>query len=504
MSYRRAIWPFGLSIAMAIGLVMGYWLADNGQRNEMGQWQKIDQVLQYVEHDYVDSVSRVSLENDAIAYLLQRLDPHSYFIPSDDLAAVNEPLDGGFQGIGVQFKMDRDTVYIIKTIEDGPAESAGILAGDRIITVGPDTIAGQAMNTAQIMSMLKGPSGSEVEVGVKRGDQWLAATITRGEIALNSIDAAFKIDDSTAYVRLSKFSKTTMDEFVERVYPMAPVKNVILDLRGNGGGMLDAAIALSDEFLSSELLITYTEGKSRPKKEYRATSNGMFEQSKLYVIIDRYSASASEVLAGAMQDHNRAVIYGKRSFGKGLVQEQNQWSDGSATRLTVARYFTPNGRSIQRSYETEESREAYFGTLDSAIAGGIIPDVPVARDTAGITWLYAEIVHRGLITAFAYQFRDGRMDELSKITEHEALGVIARDTVTHRDLKEFMATKGVEVNEKEWNRSKELISFRLQSVLVRSLLTDQAYHQLMATRDPAISAVMNDIKKPRPEKSEAL
>lgn len=488
-------------------MAIGFWLgarfrASYSDNPVAAGWQKIEQVLQYVEHDYVDTVSRQTLEDEVIAYLLQRLDPHSYYISPEEVQAMNEPLEGGFEGIGIQFNLRNDTIYVINTIGGGPSEKAGVLPGDRIIGVDGDTIAGRGLSNESVMALLKGPSGSKVSVQLLRGpsEQVYAYEITRGEIPLNSIDAAYHLNDSTIYVRLSRFAKTTTAEFRERVYPLknARTRYFVLDLRGNGGGFLDAAVELADEFLPDEKLVTYTEGKARPRLEYFATGDGEFEHTQLYVLIDHYSASASEIFAGAVQDHKRGIIIGKRSFGKGLVQEQSEWADGSATRLTVARYYTPNGRSIQRPYDSFSYDDEYYSlSEDSAHQGGIVPDIDVKRDTAGITWLYAEIVHRGLLNDFVYHYRDVHFNTLRNLSLSQYIGTITEEQILE-SLRDYLVAHGVVIDEVEWQRSAPYMAARSKALMARSLYNDEAYYILFNPTDAVIRVVLEKIKSRNP------
>ncbi|GAB5538366.1 MAG: S41 family peptidase [Salibacteraceae bacterium] len=492
----KAILPVALAIAMILGIVLGRGLRQPESSMKSSDWEKIDQILHYVESDYVDEVSRTELEEDAIVYLLQRLDPHSHYISQDELAAVNEPLQGSFQGIGVQFNLNGDTVYIINTIDGGPSEKAGIKAGDKLIAVEDQIIAGVGITNTDVMKLLKGESGTQVHVSLLRNREKLEKTITRGEVALPSIDAAYTMDDTIIYIKLNRFSQNTFNEFKDRVYPLktGASKHFILDLRGNGGGLLDVASDIADEFLEDGKLITYTEGKSRPRTEFYATSQGEFEAVNLYLIINGYSASASEIIAGAMQDHKRATIYGKQSFGKGLVQEQNEWADGSATRLTVARYYTPNGRSIQREYESISN----LGSIDSLTGdprGGIRPDVEVLRDTAGITWLFAEMVHRGLISNFVYEFRDKHSDSLQQIGL-AGFNTLAMDSTLIEQFGLYAAEQKLEIDSTEWRRSQGLIVHRLKALMVRNVFSEQDYIKVQNQMDPAIRAILNDIKTP--------
>jgi len=497
----------GIPLLLATAMVMGFWLGlrFNGSMpgsHEPAGWQKIEQILQYVEQDYVDTVSRQTLEDEVIAYLLQRLDPHSYYISPDEVQAMNEPLEGGFEGIGIQFNLRNDTIYVINTVAGGPSERAGLQPGDRIIGVDGDTIAGRDLSNKKVMALLKGPTGSKVSVQVLRGGdaKALSYDITRGEIPLNSIDAAYHYNDSTIYVRLSRFSKTTLAEFRDRVYALKNKSSqyFILDLRGNGGGFLDAAVDLADEFLSAGKLVTYTEGKARPRLEYHATGEGAFENVKLYVLIDHYSASASEIFAGAIQDHKRGVIIGKRSFGKGLVQEQSEWADGSATRLTVARYYTPNGRSIQRPYSSFSPDIDYYSeNADSAQQGGIVPDLEVKHDTAGVTWLYAEIVHRGLLNDFVYHFRDAHYSALKDISLSAFVRTVTNEQILQA-LHEYLRAHNLAINEAEWKRSAPYIATRSKALIARSLFDDEAYYIIFNPSDASVQAALEVIKNRNP------
>lgn len=490
---KKAALPFLLGLAMAIGVWLGSGLQSPfAGLNQNPTRQKLDQIMQYVEQDYVDTVSREKLEDELIAYLLQRLDPHSYYIGEEDLQAMQEPLEGGFEGIGVSFNLRNDTIYIINTVKGGPSEKAGIQPGDQIVGVNGDTIAGTGLDNRRVMALLKGPAGSEVQVQIKRPktEKWLSFDLTRGSIAINSIEAAYMINDTTAYVKLVRFAKTTTQELQDRVYPLSQnAKHIVIDLRNNGGGVLDAAVDLADEFLEKGKLITYIEGKNRPRKDYVATENGRFEKAKVSVIIDQYSASASEVFAGAIQDQKRGKIIGRQSYGKGLVQEENEWSDGSATRLTVARYYTPNGRNIQREYESISSSN--YNLNDTIDEGGITPDIEMERDTVGVTWLYAEIVHRGLLNDFVYAYRDKHFDELKNLS---AEAFISKESIENlgEEFKEYVIEHDVIMDEAEWQKSHDRMLTRVKALLARSLFDDEVYYQIYNTMDPYVLRAVSE------------
>jgi len=487
---------------MAIGLWLGSGIRHPFKNHKPSEnWNKVEQILQYVENDYVDNVSREKLENEVIAYLLQRLDPHSLYISGDNLDAANESLEGNFEGVGVQFNLRDDTIYIVNVIPGGPSEKAGLRSGDLIVKVDTSVIAGTELTNQKVMGLLKGPSGSKVKVGVKRpGEKELMEfSIQRGQVPISSFDAIYKLNDSTIYLRLAQFSLTTYDEFQKRVYPLYTdqVSSFILDLRGNGGGVLDAAVALADEFLVDGQLITYTEGKNRPKREYFASDEGKFEDVALSVIIDGYSASASEIFAGAMQDLGRATIVGRRSFGKGLVQEQNEWDDGSATRLTVARYYTPNGRSIQKPYE---SFSGHLTGPNDTVEGGITPDWWVENDTTGITWFYAELVHSGLLNEFSYAHRDAHFKALKAMGPDDYIDQMEADSFQGA-LKEFLKSKSVPFLEQEWDRSIHKIVIRSKALIGRSIFSDEVYFKLINQTDPFVSKAQKEMKKPKPKTS---
>lgn len=479
-------------MALAVAMLFGVWLG-RGMLPESagGSHQKLLQMLQYVENEYVDSVGADALEAEVIAYLLQRLDPHSYYIDPENLASMNEPLEGGFEGIGIHFSLRGDSIYVVNTIAGGPAEQAGLMAGDRIVSVNGQQLS--MPTNSEVTALLKGPTGTEVNVSVARksASALLSFTVARGSVALESIEAAYLLNDTTVAVKLARFSKTTMEEFKTRVYPLqhAGIKHFVLDLRGNGGGYLDAAISLADEFLGEGQLITYTEGKARPREDFFATNVGRFEQQRLSVLIDSYTASASEIFAGAMQDHRRATIIGHRSFGKALVQEQNEWADGSATRLTVARYFTPLGRSIQRPYVPFQPSDAYYFDQPDTAVGGIVPDVEVAQDTSAFAWFFADLMRSGLMLDFVYHHRDANANQLSAFTGDGFVESFDAQTLPQSCF-DYMKSKGFETDMKVKAAWHPLLALRLKAALGRSLFGDEVYFRLLYTTDPVVAAAL--------------
>jgi carboxyl-terminal processing protease len=361
------VWlPLLFSIVMIAGMFIGYRIKENMPGRGFFYVEKrrpVQEVINLIETKYVDDVNTDSLADKAIEVILGQLDPHSVFISAFELSEIKEELAGKFYGIGVEYKILNDTINILNVLKDGPADKAGMLVGDQILQVGDSIVAGVTITAERIRKFLRGDGGSKVKLKLLRNDNIKWITVIRGMIPLYSLDAAYMITDTIGYIRLNKFAETTYKEFMEATEKLKKqgMKSMILDLRDNGGGVLTEATDIADEFLSGDRIITYTEGKHSRKKEYRCKREGLFEKGKVVVLANDGTASASEVLIGALQDWDRATIIGRRTFGKGLVQEQYELSDGSGVRLTVARYYTPLGRSIQKSYS--EGTQAYYDEL---------------------------------------------------------------------------------------------------------------------------------------------
>jgi len=436
---KLQVWlPFFFAVSMAAGMFLGYKLRDkmpwpSSGMFRMGNSGQFQEVMDLVNSRYVDPVRPDSLREIAIEEVLSGLDPHSVYIPPKNLASVNEDLAGKFEGIGVEFNIYEDTVHILNVLRGGPSEKAGLMAGDRIIRVESESVTGKGITADRIRSLLRGPRASKVSVTVLREGRSLPFTITRGFIPLFALDASYMTDPGTGYIRLNKFSETAYEEFMEALEKLKGqgMTKLILDLRENGGGILDEAVEMADEFLDGDKLIVYTEGRHHPRREYKCRRRGLFEQGELVLLLNESSASASEVLAGALQDWDRAVIIGRRSFGKGLVQEQYNLSDGAALRLTVARYFTPLGRSIQKPYDKgspaydEEILERYnrgeLQNQDSGLVpkgkayrtgkgktvyggGGITPDLFVGVDTTAMDSSVTALYRRNTLGKFVYGY----------------------------------------------------------------------------------------------------
>lgn len=431
---KLQVWlPLLLSLMMIAGMFIGYKIKENMPGRGFFYTEKrkpVQEVINLIEKKYVDAVGVDSLSDKAIEALLDQLDPHSVFIPASHFQDFKDDLNGEFYGIGIEYKILADTINIIGVVKTGPSEKAGILVGDKMIKVGDSIVAGVKITTEKIKRFLRGSGGSKIDIQIFRNPDMKNITVSRGMIPVYSVDAAYMIDTGTGYIRLNKFSDNTYKEFMTAAEKLkkAGMQNMVLDLRDNGGGILTEATDIADEFLSGDKLITYTDGRHTSKKEYTTAREGIFETGKLVVLVDEGSASASEVLSGALQDWDRATIVGRRTFGKGLVQEQFDLSDGSGVRLTVARYYTPLGRSIQKSYtngtamysQEINSRflkgEVYrdsvrqlsgkqYKTKNGKIVyggGGISPDVFVPLDSVNYSAELSKAYIRGTINDFAY------------------------------------------------------------------------------------------------------
>lgn len=466
--------------------------------------KKVATTMAVIENFYVDKVDDAKLAEDAVKSLLEKLDPHSTYISADEVREMNEPLEGNFDGIGISFNMLTDTLYVIETIAGGPSEKVGLKAGDKIIYVNDSLIAGVKRSTKYVMSQLKGPKGTKVDVKVLRKgvSDLLDFRITRAKIPVYSIDASYMVDASTGYIRVIRFGATTSKEFREALLKLQKLgmKNLILDLEYNGGGYMDPAIDLADEFLDKGKLIVYTEGRRQSKQEWRSTEKGLFEKGKLVILINEGSASASEILSGAVQDWDRGVIVGRRSFGKGLVQRPIPLPDESMIRLTVARYYTPTGRSIQKPYTNGDFKSYNMDVLErynkgemmhaDSIhfpdslkyktmvkqrivygGGGIMPDYFIPADTSSYTPLFRNMVMRGVLNKVAYSEIDNRRDEvLAKYPDKELFfkNFVVSDDLLSR-VKEAIAEEKLEYKEDEFEKSKPNINLQLKALIARDV-----------------------------------
>lgn len=487
---------------------------------------KLSSILSYIENEYVDTVDINELSEAAIPELISHLDPHSVYIPARDLQKFNEPLQGNFSGIGIQFNMIEDTVAVVNTIPNGPSEIVGLMAGDRIVEVDDSLIAGKNLSTDQIIRKLKGKKGSIVEVGViRRGEnEMLEFEIVRDDIPLYSVDVAYMLEEDIGYMKISNFSQTTYQEFMEGIEKLHQkgMKKLILDLRGNGGGIMDAATNIADQFLEENNLIVYTQGKNHPRFDIYSTSKGVCKEDEVVVLIDEFSASASEILAGAIQDNDRGTIVGRRSFGKGLVQEQIEFRDGSALRLTIARYHTHTGRSIQKPYEPGDDdyyKDIYnrfehgeFEIIDSIQfadslkyetpggnivygGGGIMPDVFIPVDTVGISPYFQKIRSMGLIYRFAFDYTDQLRSKMQGLSTAEEISDYLELNTNYFDhFLSYAENKGVKRVQDDITQSEEIIRVQIKAYIARNLIDNEGYFPIISKIDNTLQEAVTIMK----------
>lgn len=471
------------------------------------QLQKLVQAYRYVDAAYVDSLDTAPLVEEAIRGMLMRLDPHSAYLSADEMKGVDESFDGSFGGIGIEFNVLGDTIVVVNTIAGGPSAQVGLLPGDRIVAIDGQRAVG--LNRTEVPGRLRGPSGTQVRLEVLRHavKEPLAFTVTRGEIPLHTVDAAYEVDRTTGYIKVNRFGRTTMQEFVEAFKEMKGVRSLILDLRGNGGGMLDQAVAMANFFLPRGSRIVSTEGRAVPPHAYTAPVDGAFLDGPVVVLIDENSASASEIVAGALQDWDRAVIVGRPSFGKGLVQRQFRLGDGSAIRVTVARYHTPSGRVIQRPYERGHREEYYaahrerlVGEREDSVAaeaprfetlrkhrpvyggGGIRPDVRVEADTAGQTAYWQALMRHGVVNELVLRYLDRERPQLAArypdFERFEADFAVSLEMMD--ELTALAAARGVEPAS-DAAESDALLKLQIKALVAERLFPREGFYRVMNT-----------------------
>ncbi len=528
----KFILPVLFSMVLIIGLWLGSLLSKNTFQNSANSFHqgrandKINSLIDYIEYQYVDTINKKDLVEKTIASLLQNLDPHSSYIPAADFSIVNEPLEGNFDGIGVEFNIINDTIRVITPIQGGPSEKIGIKSGDKIILVEGKKFAGIKITNKEVFTALRGKKGSIVTVSIMRSGikELLKFKITRDAIPLYSLDSYYMLNNTIGYIKISKFSATTYDEYLNAFNDLSTkgMRKLILDLRGNPGGYLTAAVDLCDEFLSKGLQIVYTQGKANPRKTYKATDRGSFENNPLVILIDEGSASASEIVAGAVQDNDRGTIIGRRSFGKGLVQDQLQLPDGSAIRLTIARYYTPTGRCIQKpydnadAYETEEYERYTHGELlneDSVKldksktfitangkkvygGGGIMPDIFVPIDTAKTNTFVNKAFYMGAINTFAFEYTDKNRKRLNAFPSANAF--IENFEISPAINEEFFAycTKlNLQAELKDKAKIIKSLNPYLKALIGRNMFDKDAYYPIINQGDNSIMKAVEYLEK---------
>ncbi len=515
---RRSLWPAVAGVLFVLLLLTRYCDSNNSRREleiRAGQWDKLMLILGEIDRNYVDTLDYSKITEATIPLLLEKLDPHSVYLPPQELKNAEEELQGNFDGIGVQFNVPNDTAIIIQVIAGGPSERAGVLSGDRIVEVDGKKVAGVKLDQDSLVSMLKGKSGTNVRVGFKRGDSKaiLKLDIKRDKIPVKSVDVSYMVNENSGYLKLSKFTRTSHKEVLESLETLKEqgMKSLIIDLRGNSGGYLDQALLLSNEFLEKGSLIVYMEGLHRKREDYFADGRGGFKDVKLKVLIDEGSASSSEIFAGAIQDNDRGTIIGRRSFGKGLVQEPIYFSDKSGIRLTVARFYTPTGRSIQKPYRDdyrndimERYRHGELTSVDSIRqndslkyttpkgkvvygGGGITPDLFVPIDTTGVTNFLIKSNQQGLVFRYASDIADQYRTELRGINSLKDLNRFLNSKNLEKGFLEYAFKRDIVPTPEEWKSSGYILITQLKALVGRySPLDDKAYYPIISEIDNVI------------------
>lgn len=523
IKHNSIIWyPLVISIAIVLGIVIGNYIST--KKFTLDKDRKINAVLNLIQSEYVDSIDVKDLVEQAIPAIIGNLDPHSYYIPASDIRAENEKLDGSMSGIGVSFFMMNDTANVDQVIPNGPAEKVGMLAGDRIISVNGESIVGGTLTAEGIRSKIRGEKGTKVRIGVKRNTskKTLTFTITRDDIPMITIDVSYMLDDKTGYIKIAQFGKNTYDEFFAALSKLKKdgASRYIVDLRGNPGGYMEMAILMVNEFLEQGELIVYTKGrKEREDIQVWSDDQGSFHDAQVAVLIDEYSASASEIMAGALQDNDRGLVVGRRSFGKGLVQKQIYLPDSSAIRLTIARYYTPSHRCIQKDYtlgdEDDYSKELYdryshgelysadsikvdkskiFRTANGRIVyggGGIVPDIFVPNDTTGITTYYRAVANLGLLQQYVYTYVDINRDQLKNVkTVKQLMGMMPSDDALTYDFVCYARDNGVPMRWYYINLSRSLIARQLRALVIRDVLGSEEFYRYYNRTDNTVNAAL--------------
>ena len=521
--------PLVMALCVVIGIMIGTFYANHFSGNRLNiinsGSSRLSNLLHIIDDQYVDSVNIDSLVEKAIPQILAELDPHSVYISAKDVQLATDDLKGSFSGVGIEFIIRDDTIRVQNVIKDGPANRAGLLAGDKIVSINGKPFVGKIVTNEEAMHRLKGPKDSKVLIGVKRfGEKGVKVfTVTRGDISVNSISACYMINDTTGYIRVKSFGERTYAEMLSALQTLniEGADHLIIDLRDNGGGILEAAVQMANEFLPKNRLIVYTQGRKSPRAEYRSNAKGSYQHIPMVVLINEGTASAAEIFAGAMQDNDRATIVGRRSFGKGLVQQQIQFPDGSMIRLTVARYYTPSGRCIQKPFKPGDNadyendllaryRHGEFFSQDSIKhvgpayhthngrtvygGGGITPDIFVPEDTSHVTSYYKEAAMSGLILQYAFNYTDEHRPILSKFTEMMPLANYLDRQNLVNDFANYAARYGLRRRNLMIMRSHTLLQNYIDSRIIYNILDEQAWIEYLNLSDETVKAALNVFK----------
>ncbi len=529
-SKKTYLWlPVLIIFTLIVGFFIGNYFSSKplGRKLFVSSGNKIDVILDIIDEEYVDSVDMKDLVENAIPKIINELDPHSVYIPAEDLQTVNDDLEGHFSGIGVQFSLQKDTIMVVSVISGGPSEKVGLLPGDRIVTINDSLFVGENVNNDKVMKTLRGEKGSIVKIGVKRsttGDKLKTFEITRGDVPVNTVDIAYQVDKGIGLIKINKFGRTTYNEFIVSISKLLEegCESFIIDLRGNSGGFLDIAVNIINEFLARGQLIVYTQGKAFPRSDAVANGTGTCQDNPVVILVDEWSASASEIVAGAIQDNDRGLIIGRRSFGKGLVQNQIPLSDKSAVRLTIARYYTPSGRCIQKEYELGQGEKYELdlinrfthGEFDSADSiksngsefktllgrpvyaeGGIMPDIFIPRDTLGYTSYYTNLINNNVLYEFSFQYSDQYRDKLSKFKDYKSLVAYLQKQPILEDVVSYAETKGIHRRPVLINVSGKQIENLAQAYIVRNIFGDNGFYPVYLSNDIAVKKAVEVIKQ---------
>ena len=537
--------PILMAICVIVGIVIGTFYANHfsGKRLNIinSGSNRLTSLLQLIDDQYVDKVDVDSLVDKSIPKILAELDPHSVYITAKDMQIANDDLKGSFSGVGIEFTIREDTIHVQNVIKNGPAERAGLVAGDKIVTVDGKVFVGKQVTNEEAMHRLKGPKDTKVKIGVMRygSNKVQEFTVTRGDIPIKSVTATYMLDSKTGYIHVKSFGETTYTELLIALAKLSQegFENLVIDLRDNTGGYLNSAVQMANEFLPRNKLIVYTEGRKSPRNDYRSNGRGSYQSIPLVVLINEGSASAAEIFAGAIQDNDRGTIIGRRSFGKGLVQQQLGFHDGSMIRLTVARYYTPSGRCIQKPYVMGEDKDydqdllsryehGEFFSQDSIKhtgpeyhtgigrpvygGGGITPDIFVPEDTLGITSYYKQASMSGLILQFAFKYTDDNRQSMKQFTNmDDLLKHLAKQNIVDK-FATYADKHGLQRRNLMIQKSHKLLERYINSRIVYNMLDESAWTKYLNQDDPVIKATLNVFdngaafpKKPTEEKEKA-
>jgi carboxyl-terminal processing protease len=521
--------PLLMALCVVVGIVIGTFYANHFSGNRLNiistGSNRLNNLLHIIDDQYVDEVNIDSLVDKAIPQILSELDPHSVYISAKDVQAANDDLKGSFSGVGIEFTIRQDTIHVQNVVKNGPAERAGVLAGDKIVNIDGKPFVGKIVTNEEAMHRLKGPKDTKVKIGIMRyGEKKLKYfNITRGEIPQKSITATYMLDDNTGYIRIKNFGETTYTELLIALATLSQegFTNLVIDLRDNTGGYLQSAVQMANEFLPKNKLIVYTQGRKSPRQDYRSDGHGSYQKIPLVVLINEGSASASEIFSGAMQDNDRATIIGRRSFGKGLVQQQIAFPDGSMIRLTIARYYTPSGRCIQKPYTTGDDKDyeqdlisryqhgeyfsqdsikhtgpAYHTSIGRIVygGGGITPDIFVPEDTLGMTSYFKEASMSGLILQFAFTYTDDNRPKLNNFKEMMELSNYLNKQNTVDKFASYADKHGLQRRNLMIQKSHKLLEQYINSRIIYNMLDESAWNEYINQDDPVVKTALRVFK----------